>query len=683
MARHPRVRAATPVLTALVAVTAALAAPGPAVAVVQRPAYLQEDCAASTLQPLASRLGPDGMRASLRLGLCRLREGRAREAVRYFDRGLGHATLAAYALLWGAQASLAAGDPVGARLRAERALRSGLPAASRVQARLVLSESWRLLGDPEVAWRHARAALRDAEDRDQRAAAWGLLGRAAEAAGRAQEAKDLYTVAWWGYPGTAAAHEAEAHLRRLRGRLPPPTALARAERAGGLRHPPEALAEWKAALQGGLSGEQAGEAWLQVGLLGGGPEGLAALRRAAAYPRYRLQADYWTGVLLARTGRLDQAKTVWHRLVSSHPRSPWAARALTALARQAEASGEFAAADRYWAQVAHRFPDSEFGPRAAWARGWLRYRLGRYTEAERMWQQAAAHFPGSPWAAASLYWEATSRARRGLDAGAALRHLAEQYPHTYYGQRARQRLSLPPPPPPPEPQPLPLPAGGFAPAAVELAALGAYAEAAEEALAREPSGLLRRVAAWARAQAGDLAGSVAVAEAAVASARAQSGSADGALWRLSYPLAYREVVWRWSQAAGVDPLLVLAVVREESRFRADAVSWAGAVGLMQLLPSTARELDPSVGPQALTEPEVNVRLATAYLAGRLREFRGDLLLALVAYNAGPAAARRFSALRTRGDDEFVERIPYPETRAYVKRVLESYGVYRWLYGHRR
>ncbi|MCS7173403.1 MAG: lytic transglycosylase domain-containing protein [Armatimonadetes bacterium] len=133
-----------------------------------------------------------------------------------------------------------------------------------------------------------------------------------------------------------------------------------------------------------------------------------------------------------------------------------------------------------------------------------------------------------------------------------------------------------------------------------------------------------------------------------------------------------------AQEVGVDPLLLLAVMREESRFDPQAVSHAGAVGLLQLLPATARELDATVDFRDLLSPAVNLRLGARYLAEQLQRFK-DLRLALAAYNAGPGAARAFAAGGIRDPDEFVERIPYAETRTYLRRVLQSYGIYRWLY----
>lgn len=655
----------------------------PAWAAVQVPEPLQPGCAApEALRKLATTPGSDGVRAALRLGLCLMEDRRFREAMALLDRGSSHPTLAPYSLVWAGQAALAAGDLEGALRRLERAVQAGLPPPARGRGYLLLSDASLRLGDAAAAQRYAHLALRHAPDDEARAAAWRLLGRASEAAGHQQEARWRYSVAWWGFPGTAASREAETDLRRLMGQLPVPPAGARAERARRLGDPQAALEEWRAALSQGLPGALEAEAWLRVGVLAGGTEGLAALRRSAAHPAHREQARYWTGVVLVRLGRHSEAARVWQGLVRDSPRSPWAARALAGLAQRAQGRGRLAEADRYWAELARRFPSTALAGRARWERGWLRYRQRQYRSAERLWREAATDDPGSPWAAGSLYWAAVSRARQGLDSRALLKEVAKRYPHSYYGQRARKRLGLAFPPPPAEGGQMVIPAERFAPAPVELAALGRYreaAEAAEEALRSAQSRSLRALAAWARAADGDLAGSVATAEASAAPWRPEAGGTDAELWKLAYPLAHREIVRRWSAIHGVDPLLVLAVMREESRFRTDAVSPAGAVGLMQLLPSTARGIDPAIRPDVLTDPEANVRLGTAYLAGRLREFRGDVVTALAAYNAGPGAARRFLSFRGADVDEFVEAIPYPETRAYVKRVLESYGIYRWLY----
>lgn len=600
------------------------------------------------------------------------------------DRAALHPTLAGHVLVWAAEAALASGDVEGARRRAARALAQPRSSWVKGQAHMLLARVSLEAKEAQAAERHAREVLARAQNDQQRAAAWELLGQTSEVAGRRAEAARRYSMAWWGFPGTEASRAAEARLRTLLGRVPTPPVAARLERARRLRNPQQAVQEWKAALRQGLQGPQAGEAWLRVGVLQlGTPEAVTSLRRAARFAGYAAQARYWLGVALARQGEAAAVR-VWQDLVARDPTSPWAARALWALAAQAQRTGQLQAADRWLEVLASRFPTSPLAPRARWQRGWLRYLDGRYEEAEALWRQAGAASPTGPHTPAALYWAAQSRLRRGLD-GRQLLQQAARWPLSYYGQRARERLGMPAPPRPSDERPIILPQDRFAGPEVELAALGFFREAAEEArevLRRGRSRFARRLLAWVRAREGDLPGSVAAAEALAVAWSREPGSRESDLWKLAYPLAHFTVVHRWATAHGVDPLLVLAVMREESRFRSDAVSYAGAVGLMQLLPSTARGVDPEAEASKLTHPDTNVRLGTAYLAGRLREFHGDVVMALVAYNAGPGAARRFRQLPAADTDEFVERVPYGETRDYVKRVLESYGIYRWLYRDR-
>jgi soluble lytic murein transglycosylase len=158
------------------------------------------------------------------------------------------------------------------------------------------------------------------------------------------------------------------------------------------------------------------------------------------------------------------------------------------------------------------------------------------------------------------------------------------------------------------------------------------------------------------------------------------------VWRIAYPPAYLDVVTRWARAAGVQPELLLAVMREESALDPRVVSPAGAVGLTQLMLPTAqnvaRRLKIHRPTRAdLMQPPVNIRIGARYLADLLERYDGSAALALAAYNAGMGAVGRW--LTERGGlalDEFVEEIPYEETRGYVKRVLRSYAAYRMLYG---
>ncbi len=156
--------------------------------------------------------------------------------------------------------------------------------------------------------------------------------------------------------------------------------------------------------------------------------------------------------------------------------------------------------------------------------------------------------------------------------------------------------------------------------------------------------------------------------------------------RLWYPLHYEQAILEHSARNGLEPALVAAVIQAESGFVPDSRSSQGAVGLMQLLPATARFVAegprrPSPAPVRLEDPEVNIAYGTRYLR-YLIDRHGTLPLALAAYNGGEANVDRWVAeAAAEGRSLRVPQdVPFPETRAFVERVLELRGVYRRTYG---
>jgi len=151
--------------------------------------------------------------------------------------------------------------------------------------------------------------------------------------------------------------------------------------------------------------------------------------------------------------------------------------------------------------------------------------------------------------------------------------------------------------------------------------------------------------------------------------------------RFWYPLAFWDMVEQASKRNNIDPLIILSVMREESRFDQAVKSPAGAYGLMQLMPQTAYRLDRSLKlgirrPSQLTDPKNNIQLGSFYLRNLLDEFH-SLAHMLAAYNAGEQAVRLWQQrFDYRSIDEFIEDIPYNETRNYVKKVLTSYFQYK-------
>jgi soluble lytic murein transglycosylase len=158
------------------------------------------------------------------------------------------------------------------------------------------------------------------------------------------------------------------------------------------------------------------------------------------------------------------------------------------------------------------------------------------------------------------------------------------------------------------------------------------------------------------------------------------GAVDPALWKVAYPTGLIPTI-KGQGARGVDPYLVAAIIREESQYDWRAVSRVGAIGLMQVMPGTANTVAqrfgfPAVGRDDLFDQETNIRIGVHYVEQLLEQFSGNVMHAIASYNAGPTAVGSWIVLhRGRSQDEFVELIPYQETRQYVKRVLRSYREY--------
>jgi len=164
-------------------------------------------------------------------------------------------------------------------------------------------------------------------------------------------------------------------------------------------------------------------------------------------------------------------------------------------------------------------------------------------------------------------------------------------------------------------------------------------------------------------------------------------AAYGPTWyqRVFHPLSYESAIAKHARAARIDPYLVAAVINAESGFRADVVSPAGAVGLMQVKPSTAKAVAQAAGMAgkmnvaALSEPDANIRVGTLYLAELVGRYGGNVQLALAAYNAGMGNADRWAAEWARNNGRLSDTIDFPETAHYVDEVEAQAAAYRRLY----
>lgn len=157
------------------------------------------------------------------------------------------------------------------------------------------------------------------------------------------------------------------------------------------------------------------------------------------------------------------------------------------------------------------------------------------------------------------------------------------------------------------------------------------------------------------------------------------------VWRIFYPFPHQELVYRYSRQFGIDPYLVAAVIRVESKFRSEAESEVGARGLMQIMPETAKWAANQMQlqdyhPDRLYEPEFNIQIGVWYLTDLMHEFRGNTALAIAAYNGGRGNVRQWlQSSQWSGDVQSMDKIPYAETRRYVQDVLFNYQIYKKIY----
>ena len=157
--------------------------------------------------------------------------------------------------------------------------------------------------------------------------------------------------------------------------------------------------------------------------------------------------------------------------------------------------------------------------------------------------------------------------------------------------------------------------------------------------------------------------------------------------KIIYPTEYAEYVEKYSEEYNVDPLLIFSIIKAESNFDADAMSSSNAIGLMQLMEPTAREIDEQMMKSReseeelnLYDPETNIMYGTHYYSYLLQYFEGNMLLALTAYNAGIGNVNSWieqGIIRQDGSD--IENIPYKETNMYVRKIINNYKIYQELY----
>ncbi len=347
--------------------------------------------------------------------------------------------------------------------------------------------------------------------------------------------------------------------------------------------------------------------------------------------------------------------------------------------------GDRAGAARWFGELLARYP-------ADLRSSVARFRLAAEALRDSMLDSAAALFraevaANAPQRMAARFWLGKVALLSGDTAAARATWvaLAREDSIGYYGLRARREVDLPPlriraaPPPPPSPA---VAAWLGRLDTLVLAGLDSAAEAEVRAvLGRAPQQDVDGLLAWSAGLAVRGFGPAAVRLGWQAALKSPN---DARVLRAIFPWPNRSTVEAEAAEFGVDPLLLVAIVRQESVFDAEALSPAGARGLAQLLPGTAaitaRGLDVTFYPDWITVPDLNLHLGAAHLQELLRRFGERVEVAVAAYNAGPVPAARWLGRPGASDpDQFIELIPYQETRGYVRSVLRNRALYRALY----
>jgi soluble lytic murein transglycosylase len=399
---------------------------------------------------------------------------------------------------------------------------------------------------------------------------------------------------------------------------------------------------------------------------------------AASYQRAR-------ALLGARQSR--SARSVLRELIRRHPKDTLAGAALVLLADLAIDERRDADARSALRQAYTRFPTSTHAAQARFRAAVLAFAAGQHRAAANELDSLLALHPSADDGMAARYWMGRALLAIGdtTTAMARWRTVAAEYPLSYYGMLAAERLGELPWAPPNIPDSFDeIESLTEAMARVDhLEKLGMDSEARAElealADAADSSASRLLTTAYLMREHGLVARAVQLGWRAVRA----SPSADARAYRLVYPIVHREAIILESRRRNLDPALVAAIIRQESGFNPRATSSAGARGLMQMMPSVgravARSIDvPEWRPDLLYQPDINLQLGIRHLEAFISRYEAPY--ALAAYNAGESRLVRWLRRPGARDPElFVERIPFTETRDYVRIVLRNRAMYRALY----
>jgi soluble lytic murein transglycosylase len=399
----------------------------------------------------------------------------------------------------------------------------------------------------------------------------------------------------------------------------------------------------------------------------------------------------------------DAQRQTVAQMQTRFPQSPWLAEALYSSGNMYLLRKDYLQAIEYYGDLARRFPRHTYAPSAHWRAGWLSYRLGHYPDAAKYFDEQIGLYPGGKETCAALYWRGRifqDQENRPDMAATYYRTINHVYEHYYYGQLARQRLAE---------------LGSVAPADVpELSHIHAapIPELSDDVPEDDPHVVKAKLLANAglneyiapEIAAGD--GSKEWGSFAEAEIYASYGETFRAMrvmkraipfytsapiesipvgyWRILFPQPYWNTIKEEAAKNGLDPYMVASLIRQETEFNPAAISNKNAYGLMQMIPPVGKSMAKQEGlshfnTNQLLDPVTNIRLGTRYLRQTLDKFGGTPEYTFAAYNAGDDRVTDWKSIGGyHGIDEFVESIPFTETREYVQAILRNEEIYRAL-----
>jgi len=418
-----------------------------------------------------------------------------------------------------------------------------------------------------------------------------------------------------------------------------------------------------------------------------------------------LELVYLTGRCYQRSGKHDKAIAVYKDIWTNHPKCDYVTRALYYAARLRKVNRDWEGAEKAYRRLVSDYPWSSLKPESMFQLAWLRYLRKDYGKAYLYLERVPVKRNDDSFNARTLYWKSVALHKTGDKEKAKKieNELLQKYWKSAYafylvmleGRKwpyvERNKII------PRKPSKLPVEYH----LAVELCRLGLSSESDGQLRVVENKGLMSEGLAWEVAriyyEIGDYYRCQKIAHRKLGHRLRVPPPGEKKAWKLAYPQAFPRHVHKYAKKYQLDPMLMWSLMRAESTYRDDIRSWAGAVGLMQVMPFTGRDIARRLGEKGfktdwLNDPETSIRYGCYYLRGRMDDFhvKGDnpaawletTAKALGAYNAGPGRVRTWSKRADKlGLDTpaFVEEIPITETRNYIKRILRFYLVYLYTY----